>query len=231
MIEQVDTGMQEKPVSPWFGMLYQPQKTIRHIMGRRYPARKIGVLLFLLDFVQTVYGWFYLGFRREINLLLVFGLAVTVGPVVQAIGNFFLGSYLSWVGSWYGGKADTEKVRAALAWSKVPLVWGFSYMILAFLVLGIDVLREKFSYVIYTIIGFSSQKLWLLVFVFTFICVGLILILFGLWSLALTLLALAEAHQFSIWKALLTVVTAFGICLLPFICFLIFDNFVFDPRW
>jgi hypothetical protein len=224
--EKVDTQ-----VSPWFGMLYQPRQTIRRIVAQRYPAKKMGLLLFLLGFVQIVYGWFHLGFRHEINLLLVFGLAVTAGPVVQAVGNFFGGLYLSWVGSWFGGKADTDQTRAALAWSQVPLVWGFSYMVPAFLVLGIDVLREKFSYILYEIIWFSSTKWWLLIFVFTFICVGLILVLFGLWSLGLTLLALAEAHQFPVWKALLTLATAFGICLLPFICFLIFDNLVFDPRW
>ncbi|MBN2501062.1 MAG: YIP1 family protein [Anaerolineales bacterium] len=231
MIEPADKVVQEKPVSPWFGMLYQPRKTIRYIVAQRSPTQGLRLLIVLLGFIQVIYGWFYLGFRREINLLLVFGLAVTAGPVAQAMANFFGGSYLSWVGSWFGGKATTDQARAALAWSKVPLVWGFSYMVPAFLVLGKDFLMGEYPYVISEIIGFGFSKLWLLVFTFTFFCVGLILIGFGLWSFVLSVLALAEAHQFSIWKALLTLTTGFGICLLPLICFLIFDNFVFDPRW
>ena len=90
---------------------------------------------------------------------------------------------------------------------------------------------EKYAYSIYKGIGLSFDKLWLLAFVFALIFVGVILNVFGLWSFGLSVLALAEAHQFPIWKSLLTLATGFVICLLPFICFLIFDNFVFEPRW
>jgi hypothetical protein len=39
------------------------------------------------------------------------------------------GAILRWTGSWFGGQASSEEVRAAIAWSSVPRIWALLLLI------------------------------------------------------------------------------------------------------
>jgi hypothetical protein len=100
-------------------------------------------------------------------------------------------------GRWLGGNAYPIEVRAALAWSAVPQIWG---AILQFFKLVLIV------YVLYanaTNTYVSSSALLTTLGVFL-----LLESVIGVWSLIVTLQSLGEVHSFSAWRALGTVLLA-----------------------
>ena len=179
---------------------------LRHLKARRPVDKGIGWPVFLFGAIEFIYVALAGRLLIDGSILLTLSLAATIGPVINAIYNFFYGSYLSWVGSWFGGKANTDQARLALAWSKVPLIWSFLFTFPPIILLinlsktGVDIHEWE---TVYSLTILSLEVIWAL---------------FGLFSLVLTVVTLAEVHEFSVNKALLTLATGFVIATIPFFC-------------
>ena len=110
-------------------------------------------------------------------------IAVIVGAVLGIIELYVNGALLKWAGAALGGVGSYAEVRAALAWSSVPVIVAVSIGVLAIL-LGTDG----------PMLGVESSGSG-----------ASLLLLHGalvMWGFVVMLKCIGEVHRFSAWRAL-----------------------------
>jgi hypothetical protein len=148
--------------------------------------------------------------RYVVPLLLLAALASALGPVgdlqpiwgptVTVVLAFlrvpivWLMSYpLAWAGHLFGGTGDAVAVRAAIAWAGAPAIFAAIIRMALLATLGADAAEE----------GFVVRA------------VDRFLDLADLWVVLLGLVTLAEAHRFSVLRALATSLLGSVVFVLP----------------
>jgi hypothetical protein len=185
---------------PLLRIWIKPRSTMRAVVAINPPN-----MTFILAILIGIHGWLgstFIGslIAGQINWI---GVIASL-PLGAAWGMFSIwlgGWFLRLVGGWFGGVADSRRVRDALAWSGVPN--------LAFLLLWIPMFGG---------IGLVSvmPQLMLLSVLLLMIYYTVTPIL-GLWSFVIFFPCLGEAHKFSTLKAIGTWLAAVGILIVPFI--------------
>lgn len=135
------------------------------------------------------------------SLSIILAAALAVGPISGLVG-FYIGPWvLAKTGKWIGGNGDRSRLRVAWAWSNaIPLTIGLMY-IPEILFFGIDLFTSSPP------TSPTAQSVMLGLGIFEF--------LLGCWAFVVTLKAFGEAQGFSAWKALLNMVIAFMVAVLP----------------
>jgi signal peptidase I len=176
------------PSSPFVTLWLSPRRTIERIVATR--PRHLVIVLAVLGMIASLYGqmnrmtgmtpselWFWLGL-------------VAGGAVLGIIWLYLDGMLLSWIGHLLGGHASALELRAAIAWSAVPVIVGFVIL------LAIDAVTRG---------AIARDVGWL---------IGTV---FGLWSLVVFLLMLGRLLQFGFWRTIalyvLTVAVPFALAL------------------
>lgn len=144
--------------------------------------------------------------------LIVFSLVVGAGVT---IGGFYLFAWLAALaGRFLDGVASAADARTALAWGSVPFIWALLYRIPAMLLWapaytairssagerGIRVEAETITYDAAAVPTAPLSQILILL--------ALDVIVMG-WAILITSRTLAEAHQLSSWKGLVTLILAF----------------------
>ncbi|MGH7813632.1 MAG: Yip1 family protein [Candidatus Binataceae bacterium] len=120
--------------SPFIGMCIRPRETIRAIVDRN-PREGVILLVAGGSFVIAMLSWaaspnpgvFKIG-GETIPLLdphtmrLAAFAGMFVWPALAVVFLYINGAYFQWLGGLLGGTATAVEVRAALAWSYVPVV-------------------------------------------------------------------------------------------------------------
>lgn len=201
--------------SPWLTMWTSPRETIRRIVYYD-PKRDVLFLAALQGFISYLSGALYaflflalisndyiqapsiwegdlssLSYMSFTALIVAFGICAIVGPISGLIGLYLYGWLFRVTGRWLGGQAYPVEVRAALAWSAVPQIWGailqlFKLLLTAYVLYANATSNYVSSSALLTILGFS--------FLFDSAI--------GIWSIVLYLKSLGEVHGFSAWRAL-----------------------------
>lgn len=121
---------------------------------------------------------------------------IIVTSIIGAIFYYYvIGGLLYWLGSLLGGTGTYEDVRLSLAYAYIPTIFSLLIWIPSFILFGKDnftSLTPKLD---------SSTGLTITYYVF-----GIIELIIGIWGIVIYLKCLGEAHKFSAWKALLTVI-------------------------
>jgi hypothetical protein len=176
--------------SPFLTIWIKPRATIRSILNT-HPQRHMyllaalyGIDYFLEQASERTYG-------DNTTLLFIIVGGLFLGPLAGLIGLGFGGVIFRLSGRWLGGQATTTEVRAALAWSSVPAIPLLILWIPKLLIFG----KELFTTIAPSIESSPFLTLLLLWFI---VIEGIIRI----WSVFIYLKCLAEAHRFSVWRAL-----------------------------
>ncbi len=182
-------------ILPWFSIWVKPRRTIRLIVDHN-PSQSV----YLLSILAGIYRFLNQAAKRTLgdsmSLLEILGLAILFGFVFGLLYLFVGGELLRWVGKILGGKASAIQVRTAIAWSSVPEV----VLLILFCPLIILFGRDYFS----------SSTDWITPIVFlSILSIGLLGLVLLIWSAFLLVNCLAEVHEFSFWKGLMT--TAIGV--------------------
>jgi hypothetical protein len=125
------------------------------------------------------------------DLVTIFGIVAIVGAIGGIIGLYIGAGLLRWVGMWIGGAASSMNIRAAMAWSNVPIIWALLLWIPELFLFG----RELFTSDTPKIDASESLT-------YSFIGFGVIEVLVSIWALIIFLKCLGEVQGFSAWKAL-----------------------------
>ena len=183
-----DTSPQH--LNPWFSIWTNPRNTIKQIVDED-PTN----MVLLLAISPTLIQWF--GF---VVISILNGMPLAIVPLainlvvglISSIAFFYLnGAVTRWTGTWFDGEASSVNIRAAMAWSTVPAIFIFSFMLLGvalFSLLGL--------------IGYETAGVIDNVLEFIETVLAIIFVATVLWSIIIYLDMLSQVQGFSMWKAL-----------------------------
>lgn len=197
-------------LNPWLSIWVRPRETIRAIL--QYNSG------YLLPLLYWIYG-FPLLLQCAQNLALgdkyswtsIVGVAAVAAILVGLIGINISSALFYWTGRWIGGAGSFKEVRAAVAWSAVPSVVNIFIWAIQLTIFGGRLFTRLFAETPF--VGVELAAVFL---------ISVTQIVIAIWGFVILLKALAEAQQFSAWKALLNVFMPFivifiGVTLLSWI--------------
>ena len=178
--------MAKLKINPWKEVWLHPRNTIKAILkyDPKYMVLPLAALAGIannaLDFESMdaiVGGSSFIG-------------SAFVAALLGIVSLYISGFLLRLTGRWINGKANSLKLRAAIAWAGVPVVTSLLLFIPLFFALN----SESFG-----ILSVSSIAFMIL----------------GVWSLVLQVGMISEIQKFSIWKAILNIILAGIVILIP----------------
>ena len=172
--------------APWLTIWTEPRRTIRQIVDRdpSYGVLLIAALAGALSALEA--RWMAMpAHPGAMTWPLFVAVSAGFGAILGIVSLYVDGFLLKWTGAMLGGVATYAEVRAALAWSEIPAIAAVVIGIAAILAgvaepmgLGMSPMGQR---------GAGLELLHLV---------------FGAWSLVISLKCLGEVHRFSAWRAL-----------------------------
>jgi len=186
----------EKPlISAIYFIWWKPRITIRRIVDTN-PKYGVIILACLSGIARFLDQANERSLGDEMSLEWILLCAIFVGAIGGCFSLLLSSIFFKWTGSWFGGKATAQEIRAAVAWSSIPNVLTLVLYCLLILLSG------KAWFISST--GQSNPLLLgamiLFLLPFGFLILGL--------RIFLLVKCLAEVHRFSAWKGLFTVITS-----------------------
>jgi hypothetical protein len=189
-----------KILNPWFSMWTRPRATIAQIVERD-PTHMVLVLAAIAGFGEALDRASMRSAGDTLGLPTIFVAAAIAGPVGGFV-TLYLGSLLlRWTGSWIGGNASGVQIRAAMAWSGVPLIWALLLWVPELAIFG----TELFT----TATPRMDESIALAL---SFFAIELVI---GVWAFVVFLKSLGQVQGFSAWKALANGVLALLVFVVP----------------
>ena len=173
---------------------------------QRDPDDMVILLVSFAGFSQILASASRFNLGDYISIPAIFALAVVVGPVIGFAGLLVAAFLLRWTGTWLEGKASYAMLRAAIAWSFVPIICYSVLWIPQYLLLG-DVLFES------RVVLYGSKAHLLIV------GLNVLRLIIVIWAVVIFLSCLGEVQRFAVWKAMVN-------CLLSITIFLIAVLFI-----
>ncbi|MDJ1478267.1 Yip1 family protein [Bacillus sp. LS15-K4] len=196
----------KRALNPWFSIWTKPRDTMKEIFISK--PKNVFLLILLGSFVQTLDRASSKNMADSINSPFSIISIVIFGTFVAfLIYYFLLPALFNWVAKKLGGQGTFEKTRYSVAYSYIPYVYSLILVWMpSFFLFGIENFTSE------TPEMDSSITLTILFLIF-----AIIDIVIGIWTIIISLKCLGEAHQFSAWKALLTIIVSFMIIILPLV--------------
>ncbi len=183
-----------EPLVPWISIWTRPRATLRQVLDRD-PRRWVFRLAALggtagaLNFAPTA------GFGDTYPAALVLAVVLVGGALGGILGLLVFTILVRVAGRWLGGRGGTREVMAALAWSCVPSIWGLVLWLPRAALLGEETFQPQPP-------GLEGNPAAAILFRLLQLAGALA----GIWGFLVTLKCIAEAHEFSSWRALWTYV-------------------------
>lgn len=193
----------EFPANPWCSIWLRPKATIQKVVDSD-PRRFVLVLAALGGFFETLNRASGRSLGDSLDFWSVLLFAVVVGGLGGIASLYIAGALVAWTGSWIGGKAPPNHIRAASAWGFVPFLWVSLLWIPELLLFG----REMFT--TDTPRLDSSDAL-----IFAFIAMVAVQLVGGLWALVTYVKCVGQVQGFSAWKTLGNLIMAALIFVIP----------------
>lgn len=180
--------------NPWLSIWLNPRSTIRKIVGTN-PNRSLWILSFIYGFLSLLNSFHSISVGNIIGVIPIFAITLILSP----FWGYAVFSVWSWViyrvGRWLKGVGSFSSVRAAFAWSCVPLTINIVFWFLMIGIFGASVFFANTE--IYPMGNQQTALLFL-------ILIGKVVI--AIWSLVIYLNMLAEVQKFSILKAIFNLI-------------------------
>ena len=200
----------DKPLNPWFSIWTRPRATTRQRLDRG----TIGAGLLAIFAHCMVYGIIRANNATVGDFLDypgIFAFVFTVGTLALIV-TWLLGSWwLGVVGRLLGGVATAKKMRIALAWAHVPGAWLLLPTIAVVLICGKELFIHNVTISPATTIAIDAYNA--------------LLVVFNIWVAILYCKCIAEAHEFSAWRGLGTVLLGAFMPLFTFIAAIVLAAF------
>lgn len=172
--------MQTSPTehfNPWASLWTHPRITLRRILDtnpKKYVLllAMLGTIFMGLSQLSTV--WVKQPHREEYHNPTMIILIIVLGAILGLIHLYVGGWLYKIVGSWLGGKGSYVDLRSATGWSSYPLIVGYILVILGNLIFG----RHGM------------------------LVTSLVALVVNVWAFVIFCNLIGEAHRFSSWKGL-----------------------------
>jgi Yip1 domain. len=193
-------------MTPWRSMWIRPRETIRWIVQTN-PSYGVFWLsgIYVLQSLFFLLNFWSFGLTFSHYALLV--PSVILAPALGVIWVCFYGWILQSTGRWFGGKAPASHVRAALAWSRLPM--SLSLILWVYLVLT----KPEETFIQHgprTIAPFFHIMIFSL----------------EAWTLVLFVQAIREVQHFGLFKALANVLASGILYWIIIFAIMLFSRFI-----
>jgi uncharacterized membrane protein YidH (DUF202 family) len=183
-------GIDPTAENPFLTIWTRPRATIRGIVDTN-PFLHVVPLAMAGGVVQAIDRAIQRNAGDAFSLPAIIALAVFLGPIGGLIGLFVGGWFTRTAGRWLGGHATPEQVRAAIAWSFIPVLATIPILIIQIGFFGRDLFTQSNVTV-------DSDRFLAVVLMVT----GVLEAVLGIWSFVILLKCVGEVQGFSAWKAL-----------------------------
>lgn len=192
--------------NPWFSMWLRPRETIQSIVSRD-PTHLVLLLAMLSGISQALGKASTKNLGDSMALPAIFVVVAVAGSIGGIVGLYVFSYLLKISGTWLGGHSSLVDIRAAAAWSSVPIIWAMLLWVPELLIFGKDLFTADMA----------SVEARPVVF-FAFMGVEVVI---GIWSWVTFCKALGQMQGFSAWRALGSAVLAILIVALPILLLLL----------
>lgn len=185
--------------NPWISMWTRPRETIQSIIDSD-PERSVLLLASLAGISNALNKASLKNAGDELPLPIILATAFA-GIISGIIGLYIFGFLIKHASAWLGGKSNGEKVRAAIAWSNVPIAWRLFLWIPQLVLFG----KEMFSA---TTPRMDSHS-------FVVAGIGVIEATIWIWALILLFKSIGQVNGFSAWRGLGACLIAIALIIVP----------------
>ncbi|WP_431685806.1 Yip1 family protein [Hahella sp. NBU794] len=192
----------KKYLNPWFSMWLQPRATIQQIIDDD-PVHLVIGLTCMTSVLTRIKDARLYNMAEYMGLMSLLGVCIVVGCVLGVILLYIGAPFIQWVGKWFGGRGSQDEIRAAIAWSCIPALWGALLIMLEMMLYG----REMF-------LGAEARDYNLVdlkVRAAFSVAHGII----GIWGYVAFTKALAQVQGYSAWKAVGNMAIVLLVCSPP----------------
>jgi hypothetical protein len=183
-------------MNPWVSAWLSPRATIRHVVAEN-PNRALWWLAAVYGFSSLLNAFQSLMLGLTLPVVGILALAALLSPLWGYVFFSLWGWVVTLTGKWLKGQGHFKQVRAAYAWSCVPLLVNIPLWFLLAFYFG----APLFSNFAETHVLTSAQVSMLFL-------VLIIRIAAAVWSLIVYIHMLAEVQQFSILRSIGNIVIA-----------------------
>lgn len=212
---------QQTSFNPYKSIWLQPRSTIQHIVDTN-PTYLVLALAALAGVsgalsIASAEGWGY-----DMLLLWVFLIIVAITPLVSILALYLMSALTRWTGKSLGGTATQEQIRAAFAWSYIPVIACTALYIPLFMLYGSDLFNYQHTAFPdpFSMAPVQSGA--------AISIVALVEVILNIWSFVISLHCLGQVQGFSAWRALgnqaLTLLVVFVPLAIIMLLFIIFSE-------
>jgi hypothetical protein len=201
--------------NPWTSMWVKPRDTIQSIVSEN-PDRSLWILAFIYGFTSLMNAFQTLETGTAIGLLGTLLLAIVIAPFWGYFVFSIWSMIIVWTGKWLKGQASFREVRAAYAWSNVPMILVIPLWLIILFAYG-----HMLFYPQTPALPHSGLSLLF------FLLMGKLVL--AIWSLILFLQALAEVQKFSILRSIGNVIL--GIVVVIALMMIVWGVIVIISNW
>ncbi|HAB99176.1 MAG TPA: hypothetical protein DCE71_05085 [Parachlamydiales bacterium] len=175
-------------INPWRSMWLRPRETIRWVVQTdpRYGVFWLSGIYILQSLFFFLNFW---SFGLTVHYYAILIPSLVLAPLLGVIWVWFYGWLLQCTGRWLGGDAPASHVRAALAWSRLPMSAAFVLWVFLFFQQPEEMFIQHGPGTLAPVIHTT-------------------LFLLEIWTLILFVQAIREVHHFSLLKSLLNIFTS-----------------------
>lgn len=189
--------------NPWLSIWTRPRETIQQIIDSN-PTKHVETL--------AVIGGISFGINRASNLskgddmpwTLALFIAIVLGAVGGIIELYLNAAVLRWTGSWIGGRATSEHLRAALAWSNVPYAFILAALLFIVVLLGEEMFTSKTPRLDNSLVLLGAVS------VASFAAIAI-----WIWHLIIMMKSIAQVHGYSAWMAVVNWLLLWTVFVVP----------------
>jgi hypothetical protein len=207
-VQGIDLSVQ----SPFFTIWTRPRETIRGIVETD-PAWHVVPIAMLAAITQSLHRASTRSAGDKLSLTAILAVTLVLGPLGGVVGLHLGGWLLCLTGSWLGGRAKPEELRAAIGWSSVPTMASLPLWLILLAFLG----REVFTTETPTLDAYPALGLlfWTGVLASHFL---------RSWTIFLLLKCVSEVQGFSVWRALGSLLLTVFVVLVPILLVVIMGH-------
>ncbi|MGE4595128.1 MAG: YIP1 family protein [Gammaproteobacteria bacterium] len=186
---------QQTSFNPYKSIWLQPRSTIQYIVDTN-PTYLVLALLALTGVAYGISAASAEGWGYDMSLLWVFLIIAAIFPLITILLLYIVSGLTCWTGKWLGGKATQEQIRAAYAWSYIPIIATIALYVPLFMFYGFDLFNYQhitFSDPLPMVPAQSGVA---------FVIVAIAEVVLNVWSFVIALHCLGQVQGFSAWRAL-----------------------------
>jgi hypothetical protein len=176
-------------LNPFVSMLLKPRKTIQQLL-HSYDAGIVFILILIASIAKSFDLSSFLSLGNDHKILYIILFAISFGFVRALFVYTIFARLLTNIGNSLGGKATIERVRSALAWSSIPIIWAILLWIPDIVILKGNIFKYEFLNDVYSTLE-----------VFTYYGISVLELIITIWSFMIFLVCLSEAQKLSMKKA------------------------------